>query len=142
MFLSSPAIAHMYGPDKQYAVLQKLLEVGGTPDIQTYLTPPDQAQPPPPNPEIAFKDREIKVKEAGVQLDKEQWEFEKTERQLKLKFEQSKVENKKTMDEAELALRVDKHEHDKVVDAAEIKVMQDTAKTAEKTAITAMASPN
>ena len=142
MFLSSPAIAHMYGPDKQYAVLAKLLEVGGTPDIQTYLTPPDQAQPPPPNPEIAFKDREIKVKEAGVQLDKEQWEFEKTERQLKLKFEQSKVENKKTMDEAELALRVDKHEHDKVVDAAEIKVMQDTAKTAEKTAITAMASPN
>lgn len=66
-YLSNPRFAQAYPYPKQYAVLSKVMNAWGIKDVENYLTPPQQIQPPPPDPmqqlQVQMMQREMNLKE-------------------------------------------------------------------------------
>lgn len=137
-----PALAGNYTPAQQYAVARNGILATGIKDVDTYLLPPNKAQPPPPNPlqqaEIAVKNADAATKQATAQsiIMAQQNEAAKIAAQERIELAKINLETMKV--QAELRLKQDTLSHQIIVDAAEIK-LQDAAQQIDK--LTAVAEP-
>ena len=65
MLAQDPSVQHLFGPDKRYNLYKTILETKGHKDVSQFLTPPEQAEPPQPDPmmiaEIKLKEQELEI---------------------------------------------------------------------------------
>lgn len=66
MMSQDPAMAPMYGPQNKYNVIRAILDKNGIKNVNDFITPPDQVQPPQPDP-MAMKQMELQERQIGAQ---------------------------------------------------------------------------
>ena len=49
LFTQDPGVQPLYGIQNRYAMLKSILEQQGIPNVEEFLTPPEQLQPPQPD---------------------------------------------------------------------------------------------
>lgn len=140
-----PVIAPLFGPDKKYQLLVKVLNLKGIKDVNTYLTPPEQAQPPQPDPlqaaEVALKQQELQLNQAKMQLETMEVQAKIQAMQAKMALDQQKQDQKATIEAERLTLEKAKLALDTMVETAEVEAMQN-AEAAGGEGFKAIASPN
>lgn len=106
---SDPALQTMYTPKERYNLLSKYMITKGYKNVDDYLVPPEQAQPPQPDPQMVHEMEMDKAKlqleqqklqisaqknEMSMQLQAMQQEFHKTQEMLKLLVAQREQDRK------------------------------------------------
>lgn len=138
-----PSMGPFYGPMQRYNLYKKVFDLKGVKDTDAYLTPPEQAKPPQPDPmmiaELQLKQTEAEVKKAEIQLKQQEAQLKLVELQQKLSLQNKQIMLKAQNDQAHLQLDWAKHEHDVEIDNREMDIVERKATT---DALTAIASPN
>lgn len=127
-YLSNPRFAQAYPYTKQYAVLTKVMNAWGIKDIENYLTPPPQVQPPPPNPmqqlQVQMMQREMSLKERTQAFAEQKANLEHSRKTVdtmaKANREGVNIDQQQQSQDLDWA----KFEHDMQVDAAEIELQR------------------
>jgi hypothetical protein len=123
-----PALAPMYTTEKRYNTLRRAMEKKGVRDIDNFLVPPAQQQPPQPDPlhmaQVQATLADAKAKEASAQaaLLRVQFEREKWLKEHELEVETEVADHAIKSDA--LALKERTQAHREAVDAAEIAMSQ------------------
>lgn len=145
MLSQDPVLAPLFGPDKKYQLLVKVLKLKGIKDTDTYLTPPEKAPPPQPDPlkaaEVALKQQELQLNQAELQLRTMEVQSKIQALMAKMQLDQQKQDQKFYVEEEKLDLERDQFAFSKVIETAEVDAMQQ-AEAAGETKFTAIASPN
>ncbi len=98
MLSQDPGIQQFYTAQNKYAMLRNALLNLGIKDVDTYLTPPDQVQPPPPDPmqqmqqQIAMKQIELEERKVALQEQESQYRAQIDAERLKLDKAKSEVD--------------------------------------------------
>lgn len=75
MMSQDQSMAPMYGPQNKYNVIRTILDKNGIKNINDFITPPDQVQPPQPDPmamkQMEFQERQIASQELVAQAQAE-----------------------------------------------------------------------
>lgn len=66
MMSMDPAMAPMYNPKNKYNVVRTILDKNGIKNINDFITPPEQVQPPQPDP-MAIKQMELQERQVAAQ---------------------------------------------------------------------------
>lgn len=85
-FAQDPEIKPLYALPNRFRVLERAWELRGVKGVSRYLTPPEQAQPQGPSPEVMLKMEELKLEQQKVALEdrKQQQAHELAMRRLEL----------------------------------------------------------
>lgn len=140
-----PTLAPLFGPDKKYRLLVKVLNLKGIQDVGTYLTPPEQAQPPQPDPlkmaEVQLKQQELQLNAAKAQLETMEVQAKIRQMMAKMQLDQQKQDQKVGIEQQRLDLERAKLALETMVEQAEVEAMR-TAEAAGGENFKAIASPN
>lgn len=87
MLAQDPSVQHLFGPDKRYNLYKTILETKGHKDVTMFLTPPEQAEPPQPDPmmvaEVKLKEQELEINERKQKLAEQKEGFNEQIAQFK-----------------------------------------------------------
>lgn len=140
MFSQDPKLAKMYGPDNQYELMKKVMELTGIKDVSTFLTNPQNLPPEQPDPgqqlqlEMAKKQLEIQERQTALAEMKAQVDAQIS--QMKVELEKAKADNQFQIQSENMDLKEAQLRHKKTIDTAELVLAQQADE------ITAIASPN
>jgi len=125
LMAQDPELARSFGPQNRYLAMRNILELNGVKNVDEYLTPPDQQQPPQPDPaqqmQMQMAQMQMQLEERKVALDEQKAEMDAKFKMLEheLKQEQFKVttivknhETERKDFEAEVRAQVAKEELD------------------------------
>jgi hypothetical protein len=139
MFSQDPKLAKMYGPDNQYELMKKVMELTGIKDVSTFLTNPQNLPPEQPDPgqqlqlEMAKKQLEIQERQTALAEMKAQVDAQIS--QMKVELEKAKADNQFQIQSENMELKEAQLRHKKTIDNAELVL------AAQADEITAIASP-
>lgn len=120
--MQDPMLNAAYGYDKRYEVLRRSLEMRGVEDIEAFLTPPDQMQPPQPSEAEMLQMEQLKTQieyqkaQAKAMLSKA--ESDKIKAQADLIRAQAEAAFK----QADIGLESQKFRHEQFIDTEELKI--------------------
>lgn len=97
---SDPNMQPFYTPANRYAMVRQTLMNAGIKDVDTYLTPPEQVQPPQPDPAAQLQ-QQLLMKQA--ELEERKVALQEQEAQLKAQIEQQRLELEKAKVEVSVA---------------------------------------
>lgn len=141
--IQDPDMRPLYTPDGRFRMWKRIMELQGLKDTDSYVVPPDKAQPPPPDPmmqaEMQAKQVEVQTKQAEAALKQQeaQWKHEREMMQLQLDREKAQAEHQIAL--AKLDLDKQKMALDARIAEQEMAVVKQKADT---DSLTAIASPN
>ena len=128
MFSQDPAIQPMYGLENRYAMLKSILEQQGILNVEEYLTPPEQLQPPQPDPaaemqaQMAQKQMELQERQIAVAEMKAQ-----TDAQLaaaKIEQDREKAAASHALQSDNMDLKEAQFDHKKRIDEGELEILK------------------
>jgi hypothetical protein len=96
MLTQDPGIQPFYTEVNRYAMVRQAMLNAGIKDVDTYLTPPDQVQPPQPDPAAQMQQqimmKQIELEERKVAIQEQELQLKAQMEQARLELEQAKVE--------------------------------------------------
>ena len=102
MLSQDPGIQPFYTPQNRYAMVRNALLNMGIKDVDTYLTPPEQVQPPQPS-EAEQMQMQITMKQ--LELEERKVALQEQEAQMRAQIEAEKLEIDRARAEVDLATR-------------------------------------
>jgi hypothetical protein len=138
MMSQNPGMQAFYTPMHRYQIWRKVLKLKGIRDTDTYMAPPEAAQPPP-NPlaelEVKLKEQELQLAQAKMQLETMETQAKIMEMQAKHQLAVKTQADKVAIESAKLDLEERQFEHEVTVDNAEVEAMQLAAASDAATAV-------
>lgn len=130
MIVADPAMSPQYGPDKRFNVFRRIFEAKGVKDISSYITPPEQVKPQPPDPiemaKLDLKKRELDIREREVAVAEKAANNTLQIGTMKNQVTLAKAEGVHAIQADNMTLKERIFEHDKLMDAAEIELEKQT----------------
>ena len=128
MFSQDPGIQPMYGLNNRYAMLKTILEQQGILNVEEYLTPPEQLEPPQPDPaeqmqaqmaqkQMELQERQIAIAELNANTDAQI-------ASAKLGFDREKSEASHALQSDNMDLKEAQFEHKKRIDEGELEILR------------------
>jgi hypothetical protein len=113
-FSQDPQLQTAYGYDKRYEVIRRSMEKRGIEDIETFLTPPEEYQPPEPGPaeqlQMEAMKAQIEMQKAQAQAMMAKAETDRLKAQADLIRAQADAQRKADQSQLEMAKReIDAH---------------------------------
>jgi hypothetical protein len=138
MLSADPTMQPMYTAEKKYNLLKKALEAKGIRDVDNYLTPPDQVQPPQPDP-FMVQDMQnqtllAQVRQFEAETTRMKNEFDAQMEMARIELERIKIASTVATAADKQELDEEKFEHDKTMDQAELEVVKEQQAKGEVTA--------
>jgi hypothetical protein len=139
MLASDPGLATMYGPQNRYTIHMDIMRAAGLENHPSYLTPPDKAPPPQPDPlkvrELDIKQQAAQATAASVQAKAQAEQARISLDNMKLQLEQMQAQVQAALDQREAA-RQDADVANRIdVAQREVKLLEEAPTSAENAII-------
>jgi|TARA_B110000114_G_scaffold156700_1_gene170729 hypothetical protein len=140
VFQSDPELQKMYGPQNQFQLMSKVMELAGIKNVSEYLTSPDQLPEEQPDPaqelQLELMKKQLEVQERQTALGEMKAKMDIENKSMKLELERLKAENTFAIQSDKVDLNEAQLNHKKIIDTAELVLAQQADE------ITAIVSPN
>tara|TARA_S200002703_G_scaffold128852_2_gene115704 strand:- start:449 stop:2476 length:2028 start_codon:yes stop_codon:yes gene_type:complete len=139
LFSTDETLSTMYAPENKYALISKIMDLGGIKNVSEYLTDPTQLQPQDPSPSeqlrLEMLQKQIEVTERQTQIAEMKVQMQAQNQALQLQLDTLKAETEFALKSDTMDLKEAQLAHKVKIDEAELELTQ------QADTITAIASP-
>ena len=130
LFSQDPNLQPMYQLPNRYNMMKEALQKQGILNVEEFLTPPDQLQPPQPNPveqmQTEMAQRQLELQERQQELNEMKMQIDAQMTGMKLELEKMKAESSHALSSDNQDLKEEQFAHKKYIDESELEVLKRT----------------
>ena len=130
LFSQDPNLQPMYQLPNRYNMMKEALQKQGILNVEEFLTPPDQLQPPQPNPveqmQTEMAQRQLELQERQQELNEMKMQIDAQMTGMKLELEKMKAESSHALSSDNQDLKEEQFAHKKYIDESELEVLKKT----------------